>query len=224
MFIDIFIDYVILVKIIIFIMKSTREKVLHTLVTNPRSTIVQIADNVGINAISVRHHLTNLQANGFVIAEEERHGVGRPRLVYYLTESGQENFPKRYFRLSNHLLVQMKKSLSEEDLKNIFKNMADDITSEYEHTLLNMEITERLHLLERIMAEEGYDIRIEKTNRGYEINEVSCPYYQLGKAHPEICLFDKKLIANILAIPEDAITRVKHGDNHCSFKIRDTVE
>jgi len=89
-------------------MKSTREKVLQTLITNPQSTIVDIAKSVGINAISVRHHITSLQADGLVNAEEERHGVGRPRLVYSLSESGQENFPKRYLRLTNHLLEQMK--------------------------------------------------------------------------------------------------------------------
>jgi len=203
-------------------MKSTREKVLHTLVTNPRSTIVEIAKSVGINAISVRHHLTSLQADGFVNAEEERHGVGRPRLVYFLTESGQENFPKRYFRLTNHLLEQMKKTLSNEDFKKIFKNMADDITEEYEQKITNLDFEEKLDLLKKVMANEGYDIHWIKLDNEYEIQEVACPFYQIGKDHPEICLFDQSLIANMLSISEQDITRTKHGDNHCSFKILKT--
>lgn len=203
-------------------MKSTREKVLHTLVINPRSTIVEIAKSVGINAISVRHHLTSLQAEGFVNAEEERHGVGRPRLVYFLTESGQENFPKRYFRLTNHLLEQMKKTLSDEDFKNIFKNMADDLTKEYEPRIANLDFEEKLDLLKKVMTNEGYDIHWIKLNNEYEIQEVACPFYQIGKDHPEICLFDQSLIANMLSISEQDITRTKHGDNHCSFKILST--
>jgi len=139
-------------------MKSTREKVLYTLVTNPRSTIVEIAKSVGINAISVRHHLTSLQADGFVNAEEERHGVGRPRLVYFLTESGQENFPKRYFRLTNHLLKQMKKTLSDKDFKKIFKNMANDLTKKYEPQIAELDFEGRLDLLKSVMDNEGYDI------------------------------------------------------------------
>ena len=74
-------------------MKSTREKVLQTLASSPKATIIDIAKEVGINAISVRHHLTSLQIDGLVASEEERHGVGRPRLVYSLTESGIEKFP-----------------------------------------------------------------------------------------------------------------------------------
>ena len=203
-------------------MKSTREKVLYTLVTNPRSTIVEIAKSVGINAISVRHHLTSLQADGFVDAEEERHGVGRPRLVYFLTESGQENFPKRYFRLTNHLLEQMKKTLSDKDFKKIFKNMANDLTKEYEPKIAKLDFEGRLDLLKSVMDNEGYDIHWVRSNNEYEIQEVACPFFKIGKDHPEICLFDRTLIANMLSISEKDIIQIKHGDNHCSFKISKT--
>ena len=57
--------------------KSTRERVLQTLLTNQRCTINEIADAVEINPISVRHHITKLQADGMVDSEEERHGVGQ---------------------------------------------------------------------------------------------------------------------------------------------------
>ena len=203
-------------------MKSTREKVLHTLVTHPRSTIVEIAKSVGINAISVRHHLTSLQADGFVNAEEERHGVGRPRLVYFLTESGQENFPKRYFQLTNRLLEQMKKTLSEKEFKKIFKNMANDLTEEYKPKIAELNFEGKLDLLKTVMDDEGYDIHWVKSNNEYEIQEVACPFYKIGKGHPEICLFDQTLIANMLSISEEDVVRIKHGDNHCSFKISKT--
>ncbi|MEW6403423.1 MAG: winged helix-turn-helix transcriptional regulator, partial [Chloroflexota bacterium] len=42
-------------------MNSTREKILKTLLRKPHSTINEMAEVVGINPISVRHHLTNLQ-------------------------------------------------------------------------------------------------------------------------------------------------------------------
>ena len=42
-------------------MKSTRDRILQSLLRKPRSTINELAEAVGINPISVRHHLTNLQ-------------------------------------------------------------------------------------------------------------------------------------------------------------------
>ena len=200
-------------------MKSTREKVLQTLVSNPRSTVIDIAENVGINAISVRHHLSSLQADGLVVAEEERHGVGRPRLVYFLTENGQERFPKRYFSLSSQLITQIKKVLPDKDIKLIFEKMADDITEKHQDDISRLDLAGRLDLLKTVMAEEGYDIQVTKSEAGYEISGNTCPFYQLGKSHPEICLFDKKIISNVLSIPIESIRHRKKGENHCSFQI-----
>jgi DeoR family transcriptional regulator, suf operon transcriptional repressor len=200
-------------------MKSTREKVLQTLASNPRSTIMEIADSVGINAISVRHHLTSLQASSLVSAEEERHGVGRPRLVYYLTEKGMEKFPTRYFRLTNNLLGQMKESLPEEEVKGIFRKMADRISEEYKPVLKSLSIEEKLDLLKDVMAQEGYELTWEKNGEDYSISEVSCPFYQIGKEHPEICLFDRTLVANMLSIPESKVKHIRKAESHCAFVI-----
>jgi len=206
-------------------MKSTREKVLQTLFAHPRSTIVDIAERVGINAISVRHHLTNLQAGGLISAEEERHGVGRPRLVYFLTDTGQEKFPKRYFQLSQNLIDQIKKTLNKERVDQLFINMAKDIAEEFKEEILEMDMDGRVQLLGTIMADQGYNLKTRQTDSGFEILEVACPFYKLGKDHPEICIFDKNLISNILSVPLENISQVKHGENHCSFKIQtDTMD
>ncbi len=203
-------------------MKSTREKVLQTLASKPRSTIVEIADSVGINAISVRHHLTSLQASSLVSAEEERHGVGRPRLVYFLTEKGMENFPTRYFRLTNHLLGEIKETLPEDEVRGLFRKMADRISEEYKPVLKNLSPEERLKLLIEVMAREGYELSWEKSGSAFAISEVSCPFYQIGREHPEICLFDKSLISSMLGVPESKVKHLKKGESHCSFIVEST--
>ena len=47
-------------------MKSTRDRILQTLLDKPHSTINELAEAVSINAISVRHHLTSLLLEGLV--------------------------------------------------------------------------------------------------------------------------------------------------------------
>src|SRR5512135_1841049 len=125
-------------------MNSTRDRILQTLLRHPRSTINGLAEAVGINPISVRHHLTNLQVEGLVTAEEERHGVGRPRLVYALTEKGLERFPTRYLRLTNRLLDQMKESMPPAMINNLFTAMAADIASDYAQQIKTLSIDEKL--------------------------------------------------------------------------------
>ena len=65
--------------------KNTRERVMHTMLVRERCTINELAEAVDINPISVRHHIAKLEAESLVRSEEERHGVGRPRRMYFLT-------------------------------------------------------------------------------------------------------------------------------------------
>lgn len=200
-------------------MKSTRERILQTLLGNPRATISDLADAVGINAISVRHHLTSLQAEGLVAAEEERHGVGRPRLVYVLTEQGLERFPTRYLRLTNRLLDQLKESLPAPVVNKIFTEIAVDMASSVKREARSMNIEERLDLIQRLLAEEGFSVQWEKQGTQYHINEISCPYYHVGQSHPEVCTVDQTLISTVLEIPAEKIHCVLRGDTHCTYVI-----
>lgn len=200
-------------------MKSTRDRILQTLLNHPKSTINELADSVGINAISVRHHLNSMLAEGLVTSEEERHGVGRPRLVYYLTDEGLERFPTRYFRLANRLLDQLKETLSPAAIENLFATMAKDLAEEHERQTRNMSFEEKLNFLKKLLAEEGFMIEWEKIGDDYHIREITCPYLQVGLEHPQVCLVDQTLISSVLRIPAQKITCVLSGDNHCTYVV-----
>ncbi len=204
-------------------MSETRERILQTLLNHSRATIEVISRELNMNTISVRHHLTALQVEGAIKAEEERHGVGRPRLVYSLTEKGLERFPTRYLRLTNRLLDQLKNSMPEKQVKNLFSQMAADMARDYAEKVKNMGIEERLDYIKRLLAEEGFALEWEKRGDTYHIREVTCPYYHIGQAHPEICSIDQTLISSILEIPVEKIQCVLSGDNQCIFKIPDIV-
>lgn len=204
-------------------MKSTRERILQTLLSHPRSTINELADAVSINAISVRHHLTSLQADGLVTAEEERHGVGRPRLVYFLTEKGLERFPTNYFRLTNRLLDQMKDTLPEPVVNTLFTQMAVDMTSGLQQQVQSMSIEEKLDLIKDLLNQEGFSVEWEKMGEQYAIHEITCPYYHVGQSHPEVCSVDQTVISTVLSIPAEKINCVLRGDAHCTYLISRTL-
>lgn len=201
-------------------MKSTRERILQTLLVHPRSTINDLAAAVNINAISVRHHLSSLQAENLVATEEERHGVGRPRLVYFLTEKGLERFPTNYFRLTTRLLDQIKGSLPASVVNNLFMKMANEIGSEYAIKASRLPTMEdRLDLVKELLAEEGFTVEWEKGENQYQIHEITCPYYHVGQSHPEVCTVDQTLISKVLSIPAEKINCVLRGDTHCTYVI-----
>jgi DeoR family suf operon transcriptional repressor len=205
-------------------MTSTRDRILKNLLRKPRSTIVELAEAVDINPISVRHHLSSLQAAGLVAGEEERHGVGRPRLVYFLTENGMELFPTRYLRLTSRLLDQLKGSMPEALVSKLFAQMADGLAQEYQDQMQGLRIEDRLDLVKTLLADEGFTIEWERTGDQYQIHEINCPYYQIGINHPEVCTVDQTLISKMLAVPTAKIQCILTGDSHCTYVIQTDAE
>jgi predicted ArsR family transcriptional regulator len=202
-------------------MAGTRDKVLKTLLNQPRSTINELAEEVGINPISVRHHITSLQAEGKVDSEEEIHGVGRPRRVYYLTEAGVEQFPTRYIRLTVRLIEQLKETMPDKLVDQLFSNMAEDLAREIsdktDTDTLTME--ERLELVKEFLHKEGFDIDWEKHGNEYIIHEASCPYYHIGQNHPEVCSVDEVFISTVLSVPAAKTQCILNGDSFCTFVV-----
>ena len=198
-------------------MSSTRDRILQTLRSHPRSTVPELAEAVGINTISVRHHIASLQAEGLLGVEEVRHGVGRPRLVYYLTEKGLEKFPSRYLRLTNRLLDQIKDTMPENQVNQLFTRMAEDMADEYSPQAKGKNTEERLGLLQSLLAEEGFTMNWETRGQQIHIHEITCPYYQIGKAHPEVCSVDQTLISRLLDIPIEKVKCILSGDNRCTY-------
>src|SRR5512142_2790489 len=201
-------------------MKSTRDRILQTLLRQPRRTINELAEAVGINPISVRHHLTNLQMEGLVAAEEERHGVGRPRLVYFLTEDGLEKFPTRYLRLTTRLLAQMKETMPAPLVSQLFSQIAEGLADEYTDQMQGLSMEERLDFVKTMLGEEGFTVEWEKSGEQYKIHEISCPYYQIGVNHPEVCTVDQALISKMLAVPAEKVQCLLNGGAHCTYVVQ----
>jgi predicted ArsR family transcriptional regulator len=200
---------------------STRDNVLRTLLTRQRCTINELAEAVGINPISVRHHVTRLEAEGFVTSEEERHGVGRPRRVYFLTEDGMEQFPTRYLRLTIRLLEQLKETLPEPMVNKLFTQVANDLVDDYTANLKldGTPLEERLNIVQDLLNGEGFTMEWELQEDGYHIHEVNCPYYHVGQDHPEVCAVDQTLISNMLDVPVHKVRCILDGDSLCTYVV-----
>jgi predicted ArsR family transcriptional regulator len=200
-------------------MTTTRENVLRTLLTRQRCTINELAEAVGINPISVRHHVTKLEAEGFVTSEEERHGVGRPRRVYFLTEEGMEKFPTRYLRLTVRLLQQLKETLPEPMVDKLFTQVANDLVKDYTSDLQldGVSMEERLNIVKDLLRGEGFTMEWDLQEDGYHIREVNCPYYHVGQNHPEVCAVDQTLISSMLSVPIEKVKCILDGDTFCTY-------
>jgi predicted ArsR family transcriptional regulator len=199
--------------------KNTRDRVLQTLLVRERCTINELAEAVDINPISVRHHIARLEAENLVSSDEERHGVGRPRRMYFLTEKGHEHFPTRYVRLTLRLLEQLKETLPPAVIDRLFAQIAQDMASNYRSEAEGLSVEARLNLVKQLLTSEGFNVEVEKHGDTYLIRESNCPYYHVGQNHPEVCSLDQNLISAVLAVPAQKIQCMLHGDAHCTYRV-----
>lgn len=206
--------------------ESTRERILNTILERQRCTINDLADAVGINPISVRHHIIKLEAQGLVSSKEERQGVGRPPKVYSLTEAGMEMFPTRYLSLTNRLLDQVKAQFTKDMVSEIFTNMAEDMAEKIaaNNDLASLSMEDKLDILKEVLTQEGFTVEWERDEDHFYIHEISCPYYRIGENHPEVCSVDETLISNLLMVPAQRVHCVLTGDSHCTYEIASEVE
>ena len=202
-------------------MSKTRDLIISTLAKNRYCTITELVGVAQISHISVRHHIQKLEAEGLVNSKEEKHGVGRPRRLYYLTKKGGEQFPSRYLSLTSRLLEQLKGSIPKEKLDDLLKQIALDMASAMKEDvdIEHLSMKDRIKLLETLMKQEGFTVEIVEHDDMIEIKELSCPYFQVGQDHPEVCILDRTLISNILNMPVEKISCILDGDHLCTYEI-----
>ena len=105
---------------------KSRLQILKLLYKKPLS-IKEISKRIGLQPITVRHHLQSLEEAGFVESYEERTGtIGRPKVYYRIAKNKMRpvSFPKRrYLTLSNFLITTMRFLLGLDRTKRILRKV-----------------------------------------------------------------------------------------------------
>ena len=197
----------------------TRESILRSLRVQGQCTVKELAEIVGISPVSVRHHLSYLQANGLVTAKEVRYGVGRPHHIFSLTDEAHELFPTRYFQLTTLLLEEIKDGLPQGQVEIFIKRIANSIIENHGESFEGLPTQERFQRLMSLLTKEGFDAEFEKQEGKFILHMFSCPYLKLAQQHPEICLLGQALISEALSLPFERITCFFDGDAHCTFSL-----
>src|SRR5574342_365394 len=112
-------------------MSTTRDEILNFLRKNSYAGVTELATATGVTAVSIRHHLSALQADGLITTTESHSGVGRPKLLYSLTQAALERFPTKYLRLTDRLLDEMKVVIPAPAIERIFAAIAQEMAADH---------------------------------------------------------------------------------------------
>lgn len=200
-------------------MQDTRQEILSLLQKEGSGTINSIADSMGLATATIRHHLTILERDGFIDVQQQRQAVGRPHLVYSLSNSGRETFPKKYDEFSTQLLTEIRALYGDKAVAELIHNIAERKLTELEQPLEKLTPEERLEILQAILASEGYVSNVAREGDNVLLIQHACPYQTVVQAHPEVCLLSSHLIRSIMDRPHRKRSCLVRGDDACVFEI-----
>lgn len=200
-------------------MQSTRQEILDILKEDRQATVEDLAQRLELTPMTIRHHLNILQAQNLVEASKVHRSkkVGRPRLVYTLTDAADELFPQSYGELARHLMSEVKQAMGKQEAEAILRRVAERVVREAPRPVEGQEFEERLSRAMDFLHEHGYLSSWEKVGDGYVITNVNCPYRHVTREHDEVCIMDTEILSKLLGVEPQRLTSMSAGEPTCSF-------
>ena len=200
---------------------STRWQVLKALRASGQATVNDLAGIVAVKPVTIRHHLTSLQAEGLVDMTEQRHGVGRPVHVYHLTPKAERLFPHSYHLLVDRLLDEIKERFPPEIVQQLMDSLAQSRGEIRGGGVAGPPSAGRRERLVEWLSEQGLAARWRQGEDGLQLVKYHCPYYAVSEEHPELCRIDEALVHEAIQAEVERSGCLLSGDPACAMILHD---
>jgi predicted ArsR family transcriptional regulator len=207
-------------------MQPTRQKIVELLKEQGQVTVAELADAIGLTQMAVRHHLNVLYGDKLVATSSVRrkNQPGRPQQLYTLTEAANQLFPEDYYHLISYLVDEIRATLGPGALDKLLRRIATKMTAQESVARPGQSPEERLGQLVQLLSANGFTARWEAKGDNYIVRLLTCPYRQVAQEHAEVCHLDMQIINNMLNAEPVRETCIAHGDEHCTYRIRQPIQ
>lgn len=189
-----------------------------------RATVKELGALLGLTSTGIRQHLTVLERDGLVEAREERGRVGRPTLVYSLTEQADALFPKQYDDLAGVILEEIRAVDGNERLHQLLGRVAHRLAAPYEDRVAGLDLLERIKETTRIMEEQGCLVDWVEEEGDFFIDEYTCPFPKVAAADRAVCALHVDFVRQLTGGDTRLTRSLLRGERSCTYRIRPTEQ
>jgi predicted ArsR family transcriptional regulator len=201
-------------------MQATRQDILDLLRRRGQATVREIGDELGLTATGIRQHLTVLERDGLVASREARGHVGRPALVYRLTQQGDGLYPKKYDELANALIEEARTILGPQALAQLMKSVANRFAAPHAARLTGQPLAERVEAAERVLEARGNVVTRTDDGGEYSLCKHTCEYWNIATKNSIICALDVEFVRGLVGADARLTTSLLRGDDCCTFHVK----
>jgi DeoR family transcriptional regulator, suf operon transcriptional repressor len=201
---------------------SPKQGVLTLLKRSPGASLQEVAAGLGVSKVAALGHLQRLESDGLVERSYAAGHVGRPRVLFRLTDQGVSLFPHGYTEMSLCALEFIERRLGRPAVGELLSQRAGEVADRNWTRLQDGSLPSRVAELARIRTEGGYMAEVAGRRRSsVELVEHNCPILAIAKRFPEACETERRLFESMLHANVDVSHRVVAGDPICRFLIRE---
>jgi predicted ArsR family transcriptional regulator len=187
----------------------------------------RLADELGASRTGVLQQLRALESAGLVRRETVRHGVGRPRHIYDVTELAQGLFPAAYDGLATGLVAAIRAVGGDGLVDEVFEARGRMATERVRARLAQRlpdgaTVLDRAAELARIQDEQGYLAEALLGPDGViRVVEHNCAIHRVARDQQAACRAELALFREVLGPDVERETHIAGGDRCCTYRVSD---
>jgi predicted ArsR family transcriptional regulator len=165
-------------------MHSTKTEILARLKRADSASVDELSSALGLASMTVRQHLTALERDALVRAEEVRRPTGRPQYRYLLTDEGHRSIADGYDRLVGLLVEQVGEmdACSFDDAapdlrrRALFRRAAEALAARHRDAVQRLSGDARAEAIVGVLRDHGGFAEWHRHDNGIEIRDFSCVF------------------------------------------------
>ncbi len=201
---------------------TAKQALLRFLKRRPDASLAEVAAGLGISKVAVLAHVRQLESDGLVARAYRAGKVGRPSVVFRLTDAASPLFPQNYVEMSRCALEFIEERLGRSAVRELLERRAAELSERNRPQFAAGPLPEKVRALARLRTEGGYMAEVGRRRGGsLEMLEHNCPILALAERYPEACETERAMFASLLGARVDVSHRVVAGDAVCRFLVRE---
>jgi predicted ArsR family transcriptional regulator len=210
---------------------STREQVLHLVVSRGPISAGDLAAALDLTPPAVRRHIVALQGGGQIVARDTpasvQRGRGRPAKRYVATTSAHEHMSAAYAELAVQAMRHLTATAGQGAVRAFADARAADVERRYERAMSDAGpgVADRVDALAAALAEDGFETTTRPVpgTTTLQLCQGHCPVQHVAEAFPEFCEAETAAFSRLLGVHVQRLATLAGGGHVCTTSIQTNI-
>jgi predicted ArsR family transcriptional regulator len=196
--------------------RSQRMRIIDALKKTQGLSVNELGQRLKLSYMGIKQHCDELERTGYVDTWRRPKPIGRPEMVYRLTEKAHVFYPSGVNAMTIELLYAANRLYGHAAGEKLLYSVFAAKTNDYVRKIRGNTVLEQAEALAKIRNQEGYMSEVANDGRT-AIVEYHSPIFDLLEAFPMVRRLEREMIERVLGTQVEREEEVASGLYRCSF-------